>query len=58
MVRHPRCALPVVIILLILLLQFRRMMNEEVVPSSAFPEYRDYAERTPGVIPVKLKALN
>jgi len=26
------------------------------LPSSAFPEYRDYAERTRGVIPVKLRA--
>jgi protein-S-isoprenylcysteine O-methyltransferase Ste14 len=50
--------LAVVIILLIMLLQFRRMMNEEVVLSSAFPEYRDYAERTPRVIPVKLWAFN
>lgn len=45
--------LAVVITVLIVLLQFRRMINEEGVLISAFPEYRDYAARTPRVIPRK-----
>lgn len=43
--------LAVAIALAIVLLQFRRMTNEEAVLKSAFPEYRDYAARTPRVIP-------
>jgi protein-S-isoprenylcysteine O-methyltransferase Ste14 len=35
----------------IVALQFRRMLNEEAVLRSAFPEYRVYAARTPRVIP-------
>jgi protein-S-isoprenylcysteine O-methyltransferase Ste14 len=33
------------------LFQLRRMSNEETVLRAAFPEYADYAERTPKVIP-------
>lgn len=40
--------------LIILLIQFRRMLNEEAVLSSAFPEYRAYAARTPRVAPALL----
>jgi protein-S-isoprenylcysteine O-methyltransferase Ste14 len=35
----------------IVLLQFRRMINEEAVLRLAFPEYHDYAARTPRVVP-------
>lgn len=31
--------------------QVRRMMNEEKVLSATFPEYREYAQRTPRMIP-------
>jgi protein-S-isoprenylcysteine O-methyltransferase Ste14 len=48
--------LAMVITLLVLLLQFRRMTNEEEVLLSVFPEYLDYAARTPRVIPVFLRA--
>jgi protein-S-isoprenylcysteine O-methyltransferase Ste14 len=41
----------VVILTAIVLLQFRRILNEEAVLRSAFPEYRDYAARTPRVFP-------
>ena len=41
----------VVISAAIVLLQFRRMFNEEAVLRSAFPEYRDYAARTPRLVP-------
>ena len=46
--------LAVVITLVIALIQFRRMVNEEAVLNSAFPEYRAYAARTPRVIPTRL----
>jgi protein-S-isoprenylcysteine O-methyltransferase Ste14 len=48
--------LTVVIMLAVALLQFRRMHNEEEVLLSAFPEYFDYAARTPRIIPVFLRA--
>lgn len=48
--------LAVAITLIIALLQFRRMINEETVLNSAFPEYRAYAARTPRVNPVRLIA--
>jgi protein-S-isoprenylcysteine O-methyltransferase Ste14 len=41
----------VAILATIVALQFRRMLNEEVVLRSAFPEYRDYAAHTPRVFP-------
>jgi protein-S-isoprenylcysteine O-methyltransferase Ste14 len=31
--------------------QFARMLNEEVVLSRAFPEYKDYAARTARLVP-------
>jgi len=31
--------------------QVRRMVNEEKVLSATFPEYREYAQRTPRMIP-------
>ena len=43
--------LAVAITLIIALIQFRRMINEEAVLNSAFPEYRAYAARTPRVVP-------
>lgn len=43
--------LAVAIMLIIALIQFRRMINEEAVLSSAFPAYRAYAARTPRVAP-------
>ncbi|UVO39410.1 isoprenylcysteine carboxylmethyltransferase family protein [Bradyrhizobium arachidis] len=43
--------LAVVITLSTLLIQYRRMINEEVVLTSAFPEYRGYAARTPRIVP-------
>jgi protein-S-isoprenylcysteine O-methyltransferase Ste14 len=36
------------------MLQYRRMINEEAILNSAFPEYRAYAARTPLVIPARL----
>jgi protein-S-isoprenylcysteine O-methyltransferase Ste14 len=48
--------LAVAITLVIVLLQFRRMINEEAVLRSAFPEYCAYAARTPRVIPANLWA--
>jgi len=33
------------------LFQLRRMTNEETVLRAAFPEYADYARRTPKVVP-------
>lgn len=33
--------------------QYRRMINEEAILNSAFPEYRAYAARTPRVIPAQ-----
>lgn len=44
--------LAVAITFFILSMQFRRMHNEEEVLLSVFPEYQDYAARTPRVIPV------
>ena len=41
--------LAMAITLIIALIQFRRMINEEAVLNSAFPEYRAYAARTPRV---------
>jgi protein-S-isoprenylcysteine O-methyltransferase Ste14 len=49
--------LALVIALVILLIQFRRMINEEAVLTSAFPEYSAYAARTPRLIPVNLRVL-
>ena len=46
--------LAVTITVIILLIQFRRMINEEAVLNSAFPEYRAYAARTPRVAPALL----
>jgi protein-S-isoprenylcysteine O-methyltransferase Ste14 len=48
-------SLAVVITVVILLIQFRRMINEEAVLTSAFPDYSAYAARTPRVIPVNLR---
>jgi protein-S-isoprenylcysteine O-methyltransferase Ste14 len=33
--------------------QYRRMLNEERVLSAAFPDYEDYARRTPRLIPAR-----
>ena len=38
----------------IAMIQYRRMLNEEAILNSAFPEYRDYAARTPRIVPVQL----
>jgi len=39
------------------MVQYRRMINEEKILTSAFPEYRAYAARTPLVIPARLAGL-
>jgi protein-S-isoprenylcysteine O-methyltransferase Ste14 len=44
----------VLIVLVVAMVQYRRMVNEEKILNSAFPEYRAYAERTPLVIPTRL----
>lgn len=49
--------LAIVVVLAIAALQFRRMINEEAVLRSAFPEYLSYAARTPRVIPRSLPGL-
>jgi protein-S-isoprenylcysteine O-methyltransferase Ste14 len=51
---HVISPLAIVIIVTIALLQFRRMINEEAILTSAFPQYRAYAARTPLVIPARL----
>jgi len=43
--------LAVLIVIVTAIVQYRRMINEEKILSSAFPEYRAYAARTPRVIP-------
>jgi protein-S-isoprenylcysteine O-methyltransferase Ste14 len=43
--------LAVLIVLAHALIQFRRMLNEEKVLGATFPEYDDYATRTPRLIP-------
>lgn len=40
------------------LVQFRRMLNEEAILQSTFPEYASYAERTPRLLPFSRKILN
>ena len=42
------------IAIVVAMLQYRRMINEETILNSAFPEYRTYAARTPLVIPARL----
>jgi protein-S-isoprenylcysteine O-methyltransferase Ste14 len=39
------------------MVQYRRMINEEAILNSAFPEYRAYAARTPLLIPARLAGL-
>jgi protein-S-isoprenylcysteine O-methyltransferase Ste14 len=46
----------VLIFLLFAAVQYRRMINEEAVLESVFPEYLEYAVRTPRIIPVDLLA--
>jgi len=46
--------LAVLIVVVIALVQYRRMVNEEKILNSTFPEYRAYAARTPLVIPARL----
>jgi protein-S-isoprenylcysteine O-methyltransferase Ste14 len=59
-VRHPLylcegiTVLGVVLQVLFAAVQYRRMINEEAVLGSAFPEYREYAVRTPRIIPAGL----
>jgi protein-S-isoprenylcysteine O-methyltransferase Ste14 len=43
--------LAVLIVLVHALLQLRRMLNEEKVLRATFPEYEDYAARTPRLVP-------
>jgi len=47
----------VLIFIIFAMVQYRRMINEEKVLTSAFAEYRAYAARTPLVIPARLAAL-
>ncbi len=44
----------ILIAIVIAMLQYRRMINEDAILNSAFPEYRAYAARTPLVIPARL----
>jgi protein-S-isoprenylcysteine O-methyltransferase Ste14 len=44
----------ILIAIVVAMLQYRRMINEEAILNSAFPEYRAYAARTPLVIPARL----
>ena len=44
----------ILIAIVVAMLQYRRMINEEAILNSAFPEYSAYAERTPLVIPARL----
>jgi protein-S-isoprenylcysteine O-methyltransferase Ste14 len=44
----------IAIAIVVAMLQYQRMINEEAVLNSAFPEYRAYAARTPCVIPARL----
>jgi protein-S-isoprenylcysteine O-methyltransferase Ste14 len=46
--------LAVLIVIIVATVQYRRMINEEAVLNSAFPEYGAYAARTPRVIPALL----
>ncbi|WP_181178338.1 isoprenylcysteine carboxylmethyltransferase family protein [Mesorhizobium sp. B4-1-3] len=48
--RNPRWA-TIVICAVALVFQYRRLVNEEKVLRSAFPEYDDYARATPMLIP-------
>src|SRR6266446_3758135 len=50
--------LALAITLVIALIQFRRMVNEEIVLNSAFPEYRAYAARTPRLAPAILAGFH
>jgi len=43
--------------LIIVMIQFRRMINEEAVLNSAFPEYGAYAARTPRLAPALFGGL-
>jgi protein-S-isoprenylcysteine O-methyltransferase Ste14 len=47
----------VLIAVLVGMVQYRRMINEEAILISSFPEYRAYATRTPFVIPSQLANL-
>jgi len=49
--------LAVSLVIAIALVQYRRMINEEAILNSAFPEYRAYAARTPLVFPTGLAGL-
>jgi protein-S-isoprenylcysteine O-methyltransferase Ste14 len=49
--------LAVLIAIAVAIVQYRRMINEEKILNSAFPEYRAYAARTPLVIPARLAGL-
>jgi protein-S-isoprenylcysteine O-methyltransferase Ste14 len=49
--------LAVLVAMIIATIQYRRMINEEAILSSAFPEYRAYAARTPRLIPAQLANL-
>jgi protein-S-isoprenylcysteine O-methyltransferase Ste14 len=46
--------LAVLIAIVFAMVQYRRMINEEAILNSAFPEYRAYAARTPRLIPAQL----
>jgi protein-S-isoprenylcysteine O-methyltransferase Ste14 len=46
--------LAVAILIVQIVFQYRRMLNEERVLSATFPDYEDYARRTPRLIPARL----
>ncbi len=49
--------LAVSIAIVVMAVQYRRMINEEAILNSAFPEYTAYAARTPLLIPTGLAGL-
>jgi protein-S-isoprenylcysteine O-methyltransferase Ste14 len=49
--------LAVLIGIVVAMIQYRRMINEEKILDSAFPDYRAYAARTPRVVPIQLARI-
>jgi protein-S-isoprenylcysteine O-methyltransferase Ste14 len=47
----------VLVAVVIAMIQYRRMINEEAILNSAFPDYRAYAARTPRVVPIQLARI-
>lgn len=47
----------VLVAIVFAMIQYRRMLNEEAILNSAFPEYRAYAARTPRMVPVQFARI-